>query len=191
MYFRALCFAVLAIFCTPSGLAASSHERAIEVFKYAFRISGGKATMRKMALDAHRNEPAAMAAAEIAISKYNIDELTDRVAGLVGQTITEEEAEICSQFIRSNAGNELLAALESADDQRATEIALMKIPALHRQPIDGFMRSSCYQKASNLFLSQEVLRAQAQYGTDLMCAHYKETDARIYSQVVKLGACKP
>lgn len=165
--------------------------RAIETFKYAFRLSGAVAQARQDEAFTGIDSAQGKAVVGAAMDRFDIDELARRVAEPIADTLSEPEATACVDFIRSPVGADFLEAMEPARDQAEAERRLRTLPATHRAPIEGFLRSSCYQKAAQLLASPAVMRAQADYGAELVCAQYRELEPAAHARAVRQGFCRP
>jgi hypothetical protein len=154
----------------PNNLyAATPQSDSVETFNYVFRITGGTATMKKMYEAAYAGNAASLEIAKIVLSRFDIEEFSERNASLIEWNISRSEAAECVRFIHSDAGATLLTALQSAEDDQATERALQAVPAKHRAEIMTFFSLPCRQKAADLFLSEEMQKAQSEYGIFLVC----------------------
>lgn len=164
--------------------------QAIETFKYAFRLSGAVAKARQDEAFTGIDSAQGKAVVGAAMDRFDIDELARRVAEHIADALSEPEAEVCVDFIRSSVGADFLEAMEPARDQGEAEQRLRRLPNTHRAPIEGFLRTSCYQKAAQLLVSPAVMRAQSDYGAELVCAQYREQEPAAHAQAVRKGYCR-
>jgi hypothetical protein len=178
----------IALSISPTAYCAM--DAALETFEYALRISGGKAALKKQMLAVPVRDEQSRSALLSAAESYSTEEVSKRAAGLVSRTLTIAEASSCVKFARSQAGEFLAKALESAVDQRATEKALGEVPTQYRKPVGQFLASSCYRKAVEVSASPEFIQIQNAYGSELMCAQYKQQSPSAFSSAVDRGICR-
>lgn len=173
-----------------AGPVRAEPLQAIETFKYAFRLSGAVAQARQDEAFTGIDSAKGKAVVDAAMDQFDIDELARRVAEHIADALSEQEAEACVDFIRSSVGADFLEAMEPARDQAEAQRRLRTLPDSHRAPIEGFLRSACYQKAAQLLVSPAVMRAHSDYGAELVCAQYREQEPAAHAQAVRKGYCR-
>lgn len=185
---KALAVGILIAFAWP---ASAETLKSVETFKYAFRLSGAIAQARDSDTFPGMDSAEGRAVVGRAMDRFDIDELAHRVRSRIQASLPESEAGECADFIQSPIGAAFLEAMEPARDQAEAERRLRTLPGTYRAPIEGFIRSACYQKASALLVSPAVMQAQHEYGTDLVCSEFRERDAVAHAQAVRRGHCRP
>ena len=126
-----------------------------------------------------------------ALPRFDSKELTRRLGDLAELHLTSHDISVITTFMQTPGGERMREIFKKNKTKDTLSSAIDSIPQKEREPVDVFMGSLSARIMLTVFLSTEAKQIGKQYGQELMCSYWSESDAKIFQQLVKLGKCGP